>query len=232
MHRPRERNWSMWQTSIPDLDQTRRSFPTPFSMNPDNVSAYSVQWNVNVQRTFGRKYLVEVAYTGSQSRQRAQALQLNQPREGTAPIRRSASRIRSSRPRFSRRAIAGHGDFKGVSVRLDKRFSGGLFFTGSYQLSKNQDNNSGEIEANDTAFAWDHEADRATRDTTSRTAARSVTDMNCPSVRETLAVEQRSRGRMCSEGGRFRAWRDSRAASPSRSRPPTCVSAARSSLSA
>src|SRR6185503_14451982 len=39
--------------------------------------------------------------------------------------------------------------------------AGGLFFTGSYQISKNQDNNSGEIEANDTAFAWDHEADWA-----------------------------------------------------------------------
>ena len=55
----------------------------------------------------------------------------------------------------------GHGDFNGISVRVDKRFSGGLFFTGSYQFSKNQDNNSGEIEANDTAFAWDHEADWA-----------------------------------------------------------------------
>ena len=46
-------------------------------------------------------------------------------------------------------------------LRLDKRFAQGLFFTGSYQLSKNMDNNSGEIEANDTAFAWDPEADWA-----------------------------------------------------------------------
>ena len=42
------------------------SFPTPFSMNPNNVSAYARQWNVNLQRTFGRDYIVEIAYTGSQ----------------------------------------------------------------------------------------------------------------------------------------------------------------------
>jgi hypothetical protein len=55
----------------------------------------------------------------------------------------------------------GRGEFHGVSLRVDKRFSGGLFFNSSYQWSKNMDNNSGEIEANDTAFAWDHEADWA-----------------------------------------------------------------------
>jgi hypothetical protein len=53
----------------------------------------------------------------------------------------------------------GHGNFKGLSVRLDKRYSAGLFFTGSYQLSKSMDNGSGEIEANDTAYATNLEAD-------------------------------------------------------------------------
>ena len=136
------------------------TFPTPFSMNPDNVSAYVRQWNFNVQRTFGRQYIVEVAYTGSQSRHEHKRFNLNQPREGTAP---QAQRL--PYPQFAPALLTssdtGHGDFKGLSVRIDKRYSGGLFFTGSYQFSKNQDNNSGEIEANDTAFAWDHEADWA-----------------------------------------------------------------------
>jgi hypothetical protein len=136
------------------------TFPTPFSMNPANVSAYVRQWNVNVQRTFGRQYVLEVAYTGSQSRHEHKRFNLNQPREGTAP---QAERL--PYPQFAPALLTssdtGHGDFKGVSVRLDKQFADGLFFTGSYQLSKNQDNNSGEIEANDTAFAWDHEADWA-----------------------------------------------------------------------
>ena len=133
------------------------TFPTPFSMNPANVSAYVRQWNVNVQRTLGRQYVLEVAYTGSQSRHEHKRFNLNQPREGTAP---QAERL--PYPQFAPALLTssdtGHGDFKGVSVRLDKRFADGLFFTGSYQLSRNRDNNSREIEANDTAFAWDHEA--------------------------------------------------------------------------
>jgi hypothetical protein len=103
---------------------------------------------------------VEVAYTGSQSRHEHKRFNLNQPREGTTP---QAQRL--PYPQFAPALLTssdtGHGDFKGLSARLDKRFSGGLFFTGSYQISRNQDNNSGEIEANDTAFAWDHEADWA-----------------------------------------------------------------------
>jgi hypothetical protein len=136
------------------------SFPTPFAMDPNNVTAYVRQWNVNVQRTFGRSVLFEVAYTGSQSRHEHKRYNLNQPREGTTP-----QSERLAYPQFAPAILTssdtGHGDFKGLSFRLDRRFSQGLFFTGSYQLSKNMDNNSGEIEANDTAFAWDPEADWA-----------------------------------------------------------------------
>ena len=45
-----------------------------------------------------------------------------------------------------------------------RAFSGGFARTETQSFAsrcKNQDNNSGEIEANDTAFAWDHEADWA-----------------------------------------------------------------------
>jgi hypothetical protein len=51
--------------------------------------------------------------------------------------------------------------FNGVSFRLEKRYSSGLFFLANYQLSKTVDNGSGEIEANDTAFAWDLNADKS-----------------------------------------------------------------------
>ena len=63
-------------------------------------------------------------------------------------------------PRILTSDDTGHGRFEGVSLRLDKRYSpAGLFFTGSYQISDNKDNGSGEVEANDTAFAWNHDAD-------------------------------------------------------------------------
>jgi hypothetical protein len=136
------------------------SFPTPFSMDPNNVSAWVRQWNMNVQRTLGHNLVLEVAYTGSQSRHEHKRYNLNQPREGTSP---QVERL--PYPQFAPGILTssdtGRGEFHGVSLRVDKRFSGGLFFNSSYQWSRNMDNNSGEIEANDTAFAWDHDADWA-----------------------------------------------------------------------
>ena len=136
------------------------SFPTPFSMDPNNVTAWVRQWNVNVQRTLGPSVVFEVAYTGSQSRHEHKRYNLNQPFEGTTP---QVERL--PYPQFAPGILTssdtGHGEFHGVSMRVDKRFSRGFFFNGYYQWSRNKDNNSGEIEANDTAFAWDHEADWA-----------------------------------------------------------------------
>ena len=55
----------------------------------------------------------------------------------------------------------GNANFEGLSLRLEKRYAAGLFFLGSYQFSKNIDNNSGEVEANDTAFRTNKGLDRA-----------------------------------------------------------------------
>ncbi len=50
-------------------------------------------------------------------------------------------------------------NFKGLSLRLEKRYSAGFFFLANYQLSENRDNGSGEVEANDTAFRTNFDAD-------------------------------------------------------------------------
>ena len=54
---------------------------------------------------------------------------------------------------------AGWARFQGLSFRVEKRYSDGWYLLGNYQISKSTDNGSGEIEANDTAFAWDLNAD-------------------------------------------------------------------------
>ena len=56
-------------------------------------------------------------------------------------------------------SATGWANFKGLSLRLEKRYSAGLFFLANYQLSENRDNGSGEVEANDTAFRTDFDAD-------------------------------------------------------------------------
>jgi hypothetical protein len=145
-------------TLFPDLNNIPQ-FPAPFSMNPDNRTAYTVQWNGNIQHTFARSYLLEVAYTGSHSYNEHKRFNVNQAQPGTTPI---VTRV--PYPAFQSAILyssdAGWAQFHGMTVRVDKRYSDGLFFLGSYQLSKSTDNGSGEIEANDTAYAWDLNADQ------------------------------------------------------------------------
>jgi hypothetical protein len=146
-------------TLFPNLDQIPQ-FPAPFSLDPENRTAYTFQWNANVQRTFGRSYLVEVAYTGSRSYNEHKRYNINQARPGTTPIE-----TRVPYPAFQSAILyssdGGWARFHGVSFRLEKRYSSGLFFLANYQVSKTIDNGSGEIEANDTAFAWDLNADES-----------------------------------------------------------------------
>ena len=105
-------------------------------------------------------YLVEVAYTGSRSYNEHKRFNINQAQPGTTPIE-----TRVPYPAFQSAILyssdGGWAQFNGVSFRLEKRYSSGLFFLANYQLSKTVDNGSGEIEANDTAFAWDLDADEA-----------------------------------------------------------------------
>ena len=145
-------------TLFPDLNNIP-VFPAPFSMNPDNRTAYTFQWNGNVQHTFAKSYLFEVAYTGSHSYNEHKRYNINQATPGTTPI---VTRV--PYPAFQSAILyssdAGWAEFNGLTLRVDKRYSDGLFFLGSYQLSKSTDNGSGEIEANDTAFATNLNADQ------------------------------------------------------------------------
>jgi hypothetical protein len=144
-------------TLFPDLSGIPQ-FPAPFSMDPNNRTAYTFQWNANVQRSLASDYVVEVAYTGSRSYNEHKRYNINQARPGTTPI---ATRV--PYPAFQSAILyssdEGWARFHSLSLRLEKRYSDGLFFVTSYQLSKNTDNGSGEIEANDTAYAWDFNAD-------------------------------------------------------------------------
>ena len=82
---------------------------------------------------------------------------LNQPREGTTPSRTGCRTRRLPRdPDVERH---GHAGFEGLSLRLDKRYSPGCSSPAAIRSRDNKDNGSGEVEANDTAFAWDHDAD-------------------------------------------------------------------------
>jgi hypothetical protein len=145
-------------TLFPSLDGIAQ-FPAPFSIDPNSRTPYTLQWNVNVQRSLGRDYLFEVAYTGSETHNLSKRYNINQADFGTTPLI-----TRLPYPAFQSAILyssdQGWANFKGLSFRLEKRYSSGFFFLGNYQLSKNMDNGSGEVEANDTAFRTNFDADR------------------------------------------------------------------------
>jgi hypothetical protein len=135
-------------------------FPAPFSIVPNNATPYSSQWNFNVQQSLGHQMVLEVAYTGSSTHKLAKRFNQNQLDFGTTPaIQRTP--YPQFQPGLLTSANDGNANFEGLSVRFEKRYSQGLFFLGNYQFSKNIDNNSGEVEANDTAFRANKGLDRA-----------------------------------------------------------------------
>ena len=119
-----------------------------------------MQWNVNFQRSLGADYLVEAAYTGSRSRSLSKRYNINQAGFGTTDINTRLP-FPQFQPAMLYSAAIGTADFKGLSLRFEKRYSAGLFFLANYQLSENRDNGSGEVEANDTAFRTDFDADES-----------------------------------------------------------------------
>jgi hypothetical protein len=144
-------------TLFPDLNNIPQ-FPAPFSLDPSNRSAYTKQWNVNFQRSLGRDFMVEAAYTGSQSRNLHKRYNINQADFGTTLIN-SRLPFPQFQPAMLYSSATGWANFKGFSLHVEKRYSAGLFFLANYQLSENRDNGSGEVEANDTAFRTDLDAD-------------------------------------------------------------------------
>ena len=124
--------------------------PAPFSVMANNRMPYVLQWNFNIQRTLTRDLLMEVAYTGSGGRKLPRRVNQNQADFGTTPLIQ-----RLPYPQFDPGIFTAINDglssFNAVSVRIEKRFSRGLYFLGNYQFSKNIDTNSGET---DNAIAY------------------------------------------------------------------------------
>ncbi|PYT15139.1 MAG: hypothetical protein DMG59_14840 [Acidobacteria bacterium] len=135
-------------------------FPAPFSVDPNNRTPYTLQWNFNIQQSLSRSLLLELAYTGSGSHKLAKRYNQNQANFGTTPIV-----TRLPYPQFAPGILTsdndGNSSFNALSARLEKRYSAGLFFGANYQFSKNIDNNSGEVEANDTAYRTNKKLDRS-----------------------------------------------------------------------
>ncbi len=158
------------QNLWPDPTLGLAGLPAPFSVKPNNSTPYTMEWTASLQQDLGHGVIMEMAYTASGTRKLwkrfDQNMDLLSPglnssggsnttNVGVRPFSAYQHGILTS-------ATAASANFNGGSIKVEKRSKNdGLFVLGSYQWSKNLDNNSGEVEANDTAYSTDFSFDHS-----------------------------------------------------------------------
>jgi carboxypeptidase family protein len=100
---------------------------------------YVIQYMLNVQRDLGNNFMLEVGYLGSVGRKLESLRAFNESIPGTV----GTVLQRQPYPEFSRiQEVDGSGksSYNGLSVKLEKRLSGGVSFVSGYTWSKSTDN--------------------------------------------------------------------------------------------
>ncbi|MDW8355748.1 MAG: carboxypeptidase regulatory-like domain-containing protein [Bryobacterales bacterium] len=146
---------------FPSLDEIER-FPAPFSVMPNNRTPYSIQYNFNIQRQLPRGWLLELAYSGSNFHKLWKRFNQNQAYfdpTGTIPIRNRLP-FPQFDPGILTSANDANGHWNGASIRVERSYTSGFHFLANYTFGKVIDNNSGEIEANDTRDARNKRLER------------------------------------------------------------------------
>lgn len=106
---------------------------SPFSFDRRNRTPYLGQWSFGVQKSLTSATVLEVEYTGSTGQKLPQRRNLNIANidpTGTIPIRE-----RVPFPQYSFILLTYNGgwsSYNALTTRLERRFSGGLYFLGSY----------------------------------------------------------------------------------------------------
>jgi hypothetical protein len=151
------------QNAFPDPRLGSAGLPAPFSVDPNNTMPYTYEWTASVQQDLGHGMIFELAYTASATRKLWKRYDQNMdllfpgytPSGGSNPTNAGVRPF----PQFQHGILttrnAATANFNGLSAKVEKRASHGLYYLASYQWSKNLDNNSGEVEANDTSYSTD-----------------------------------------------------------------------------
>ncbi|WP_213805013.1 carboxypeptidase regulatory-like domain-containing protein [Granulicella sp. dw_53] len=158
------------QNLFPDPTLGSAGLPAPFSIRPNNSTPYTMEWTASLQQDLGHGVIMELAYTASGTRKLwkryDQNMDLLSPGVNAAGASNTTNVGVRPFPQYQHgvltSATAASANFNGGSVKVEKRAKNdGLFVLGSYQWSKNLDNNSGEVEANDTAYSTDFSFDHS-----------------------------------------------------------------------
>lgn len=124
----------------PQADPSR-DFPCPclvIGFSPDVRSPYAQHWNFSIQRQLTGNLMTEIGYTGSTGTKFPGYLEINPaiPGPGATLANTQARRIYRDfnlvRPTFGQF----NSNYHAFQARVEKRYSGGLQFTGGYTWSK------------------------------------------------------------------------------------------------
>jgi hypothetical protein len=107
-------------------------------------NAYLEEWNLSVEKQLGSSFMVEAAYVGSRGIKLDGTLFPNQPNASPAPL---AGRVRWPVLGVDLEIASPAFDswYESLTLRAEKRYSGGLVFSGSYTFSKSLDTNGGSL---------------------------------------------------------------------------------------
>jgi hypothetical protein len=116
----------------------------------DTRTGYVQSWHFTVQRELFSKFLLDVGYVGNHSLKLITLGDLNSGRVN-AIGENTALNSRRPIPNFSiiqESFNGGWGNYNALQVKLERRFSNGLYFLDTFTWSKALDNISGHLEAN------------------------------------------------------------------------------------
>ncbi len=119
----------------------------------DTRAGYVQSWHLSVQRELPWKWLVDVAYVGNRSNKLIMLADYNQARPNGASDPAAGTPLQSRRPfaNYSFVQISFNGgwtNYHAMQVKLERRFSEGLYVLNSFTWSKAMDNVAGHLEAN------------------------------------------------------------------------------------
>jgi hypothetical protein len=128
---------------LPDLVVPSPSAPTGDQryLVPTDRNQYSQTWSLSLQRGLDSTSLVEVAYVGTSGNRLLMTSNINAAPPGpTNPVARRP--FGSTLGEIRELSNSGHSTYHGLQSKIEKRFSHGLYFLGSYTWSKSLDNQS------------------------------------------------------------------------------------------
>jgi hypothetical protein len=147
-----------WANAVPGGSSAIAQVPPPYAYVAayDHATSYTTQYLLNVQRQFGKDWVIELGYLGSESHHLYGFQNLNQATPGT--VGSIASRTAFKNYGVIQYVSDGlNAAYNSGSIKATRRFSQGLSFTSSYTFSKSTDESSGiRPQGFDTLFPQDN----------------------------------------------------------------------------